>query len=185
MTADFNLGLRHIFPVYPFMYVGAAWVIGASLRRSGRPARVAAGMPAVLLAGETLSAWPNYLAYFNVAAGGSRGGLKLLGDSNLDWGQDLPALAQWQKQHPHRPVALAYFGMADPAFYGIRYDPLPPWPPPPGFAATHILAVSATHLQGIFDERYAEYRQLPPPAEVLGGTIYLYDDSPRPRVTRP
>jgi hypothetical protein len=179
MTSDFNIGLRHIFPVYPFMYVGAAWVIGASLGRWGRPAHVAAGMLAVLLAGETLSAWPNYIAYFNVAAGGSRGGIRLLGDSNLDWGQDLPALAQWQKQHPHRPVALAYFGMVDPAFYGIRYDPLPPWPPPPGFAATHVLAVSATHLQGIFDERYAGYRQLPPPAEVLGGTIYLFDDFPR------
>ena len=185
MTSDFNLGVRHIFPVHAFIYVGAAWAIGASLGRWGRPACVAAGLLGVLLAGETLSAWPNYIAYFNVVAGGSRGGIRLLGDSNLDWGQDLPALARWQKQHPGTPVALAYFGTVDPAFYGIRYDPLPPWPPPPGFAGTHVLAVSATHLQGIFDERYAGYRQLPFPADVLGGTIYLYDDSPRPTVTRP
>lgn len=94
MTSDVNIGLRHIFPIYPFIYVGAAWVIGVSLRRWGPRAWVAAGVLAVLLAAETLSAWPNYIAYFNVAAGGSRGGIDLLGDSNLDWGQDLPALAQ-------------------------------------------------------------------------------------------
>lgn len=177
MTSDLNIGLRHIFPIYPFIYVGAAWVIGVSLRRWGPRARVTAGVLGVLLAAETLSAWPNYIAYFNVAAGGSRGGIGLLGDSNLDWGQDLPALAQWRKQHPHKPLALAYFGTVDPAFYGIQHDPLPAWPPPAGFAATRVLAVSASHLQGILDQRYVGYRQLDPPAEVLGGTIYLYYDA--------
>lgn len=185
MSSDFNLGVRHIFPMYPFMYVGAAWAIGAALGRLGRPACVAAGILAIMLAGETFVAWPNYIAFFNVAAGGSRGGFRLLGDSNLDWGQDLPALAHWQRRHPDQPLALAYFGTVDPAFYGIRYDPLPPWPPPQDFAATHVLAVSATHLQGIFDVRYAGYRQLAAPAESLGGTIYLFDAAVRPGLIRP
>lgn len=83
---------------------------------------------------ETLAGYPDYLAFFNLPSGGSRGGLSLLGDSNLDWGQDLPALADWQRQHPEPTLYLSYSGTADPAAYGIRYINLPggyPYGPPP------------------------------------------------------
>ena len=36
----------------------------------------------------TLLVWPDYLAYFNEAAGGPANGYRWLGDSNLDWCQD-------------------------------------------------------------------------------------------------
>jgi hypothetical protein len=50
-------------------------------------------------------------------------------DSNLDWGQDLPALRRWlEEQNFTEPIDLAYFGAVDPAIYGLRYR-VPPRDP--------------------------------------------------------
>ena len=137
----------------------------------------------VLEAAESLAAFPNYIPFFNVAAGGYRGGIHLLGDSNLDWGQDLPLVAAWQRAHPGRTLYLAYFGTADPAYYGIRAERLtsdngldvPDRPLP----TSGVVAVSATTLQGVWT---APGRRNPfapllkkQPAAILGGSIYVYD----------
>ena len=139
-------------------------------------------MTCAVLVSEVISVWPNYIPFFNRPAGGARGGFSLLADSNLDWGQDLKLLAQWQQQHPGETLYLNYFGMAEPAFYGIRYSPL-------GVNAdgrlvsdrpitTGVLAISATHLQGLYvspaaANTFARIAQQPPD-EILGGSIYLY-----------
>ena len=47
--------------------------------------------------------------------------LKLLGDSNIDWGQDLKSLVAWRKDHPEGQLALAYFGSVDPRYYNLHY----------------------------------------------------------------
>ena len=60
-------------------------------KRFGTKARRVAGLLAIGIIVEALIAYPNYIAHFNFALGGPRGGIELLGDSNLDWGQDLPA----------------------------------------------------------------------------------------------
>ena len=137
---------------------------------------------------ETLAAWPDYVAYFNVVAGGPRGGLSLLADSNLDWGQDLELLKQWQEKNRDVPLALAYFGTSEQVMgpqgptsdwrtipqlgYGLRFVSAPP---NPNDARGHVVAISATYLQGVYTGSvYAAYRSLVP-IEVLGGTIYLYD----------
>ncbi len=199
MMSNLNIGLRHVLPVYPFMYIAAAALIARGMlgkaligeqnphpnpppeyRRRGkasiwRPAaRIGVAALGGMLLAETLLAWPDYIAYFNFVVGGERGGIKLLSDSNLDWGQDLPTLAQWQKQHPDTPLALAYFGIVDPAFYGIRAVSLPPGTPDPQITNGHIIALSATNLQGVYGEGYISYQSLHP-IDILGGTIYLYD----------
>ena len=43
----------------------------------------------------TVSAWPNYLSYFNTASGGTERGHKYLLDSNVDWGQSLKQVADY------------------------------------------------------------------------------------------
>jgi hypothetical protein len=184
MAANLNIGLRHVLPVYPFMYIAAAVLIAWMIRRWGRWATIGAAALAVLLAIETLSVFPNYIAYFNFACGGSRGGLYLLADSNLDWGQDLPALAEWQKQHPNEPLAFgpaftddpnggSYFGTVDPAFYGIRSVPLH-YDLRPEVVHGNVLAISATLIQGVYGSPFPQFRDVKP-IEVLNGTIYLYD----------
>jgi hypothetical protein len=107
----------------------------------------------------------------------------LLSDSNLDWGQDLPLLADWQRRHLDRPVFLSYFGAADPSHYGIVYYRISvesQYPDAmPSTAKKPILAISATMLQGTYlsVERQKVMQQLRRrrPLAVLGGSIYLFN----------
>ena len=81
-------------------------------------------------AAEAIWIWPDYLAYFNVIAGGPRQGYRWLVDSSIDWGQDLKALASWLAAHPDdardpQRVYLSYFGVAKPDYFDIRAELLP------------------------------------------------------------
>jgi hypothetical protein len=193
MRSNLNLGLRHVLPVYPFLYLGVALAVAHAWRTWGRPAGFVAAVLGLLLVGEALATFPNYLAFFNAAAGGSRGGLRLLGDSNLDWGQDLPLLARWQRAHRTVPLQLSYFGIADPWAYGIDYSNFPGGygfgPPYKVRNDPGVLAISATNLQGMYVhddpqmQRFLAHLRATPPLEVLGGTIYLYR-WPIPGITR-
>ena len=179
LTTPAASGVRHLLPIYPFLFIGCG--VAAARAWQARTFRWALGGLAVALALETLCAFPDYLAFFNAAAGGERAGVRLLGDSNLDWGQDLPLLADWQREHPGTPLHLAYFGTADPAHYGIRYSNLPGGyalgPPPQWPIEPSVVAISATNLQGgrfpDGGDPYAPFRSRPPLA-VLGGSIYLF-----------
>lgn len=180
IVSNNDMGIRYILPLYPLLYLLIAGVARWSWQRARKPAQIILLILAAGLILETLAGYPDYLAFFNLPSGGSRGGLSLLGDSNLDWGQDLPALADWQRQHPEPTLYLSYSGTADPAAYGIRYINLPggyPYgPPPQSPRQPGVIAISATNLQGIFfspDDPYASLRQLTP-IDVLHGTIYLY-----------
>jgi hypothetical protein len=157
-----------------FILAGAA---GALLRR-----RTVAVAPVVLLlalfAAESLSSWPNYLAYFNVAAGGPRHGYRHLVDSSLDWGQGLPGLKKWLVSHGLEEkdaptVYLSYFGSASPDYYAIHAEPLPGYLPrgrsaEPRPLTGGVYCISATMLQGVYlfcpgpwDGGYeSEYRRL-------------------------
>jgi len=125
-----NIGLRHILPMYPFLFVFAARVLrerSASEPSAVRwPALKAAALAALMLwfVGRTIWIGPNYLAYFNELAGGPAGGRRWLVDSNLDWGQDLIRLRELLKRRGIEQVKLSYFGSAPPEAYGIRYEPL-------------------------------------------------------------
>lgn len=188
MAANLNLGLRHALPVYPFLFIGIGLALGR-LWRTGRAAgKILVIVLALGLAAESLAALPDYLPFFNapsIALAGGDGKLELLGDSNLDWGQDLPALAKWQKAHPDEELYLSYFGQADPAWYDIKYHnlpfgfsygPKPEFPPGPG-----VIAISASNLQGIYVDRFSpqgqfliSFRKRQPIAILGGGSIYLY-----------
>ncbi len=81
---------------------------------------------AILIIGtaDVMAVHPNYLAYFNRLAGGSDQGYRWLADSDQDWGQSLPVLAEYLKKHAVRDVVLCYSGSGDPSAYGIQYQDL-------------------------------------------------------------
>jgi hypothetical protein len=185
MSSKLNLGLRHVLPVYPFLYV-LIGVAAANYRaaHARRFARIAAAL-AVVLIFETMVAYPHYISFFNAAARPFR--LHLLSDSNFDWGQDLTYVAEWQRRNPNTRLYLGYLGGVDPEFYGINYVNIPggfmmnprwQWPPTtPG-----VVAISATLLQGVncppsCVEYYAPFRAREP-REMIGDTIYVYDWPP-------
>jgi hypothetical protein len=189
LTGELNLGVRHLLPLYPLAAVAIGVTFAGACAAWPRAGRAVALSLAILLGVESLWVFPNYIAYFNIPSGGPRRGIELLGDSNLDWGQDLPLLAEWQQMHPQENLYLSYFGSADPAFYGVRGTLVPggfqragePAAfPPPGTRV--VLAVSASNLQGMYmpPQLRPMYEQIKSwkPREVLGGTIYLYDLPP-------
>ena len=79
-------GFRYLLPVYPLLLV-LIGKYGEALHR--RAVRVAVCLLAVWTVAGSVWIWPDYLAYFNELIGGPREGYHWLGDSNLDWGQDL------------------------------------------------------------------------------------------------
>lgn len=158
LQSALNLGVRHLLPSYPFVILLVAGSLGRALEahgRSGRsPARRIVWALLALFAIESAAAFPSFLAFFNVAFGGPKGGRLLVGDSNLDWGQDLVRLAAWARATGATPVHLHYFGRADPARYlGEGFVPLGPndYKCAADFLAVEPrggwLAVSVTQLQ--------------------------------------
>ncbi len=174
MGSGINIGIRHLLPALPFVFV----FIGAELTRSrwvGQ--KIAVGGFLALLAVESLSIYPHYLAFFNWPSGGPANGRHWLVDSNLDWGQDLIRLKRYVDRHGIRDLAFTYFGTAPPVYYGIPDSPAPTTAEvgnPPQFDG--IVAVSVTPLQGVYvpPEDFSWLRDREP-ATRIGYSIHIYD----------
>jgi hypothetical protein len=128
----------------------------------------------------TLASTPRFISYFNELVGAN--GYKILSDSNIDWGQDLPALGKYLNG---RKVYLSYFGQADPSYYGINATMLPGWPPPrtestfysPADPAPGLYAISASNLSGVqlYDANaFAYFRELTP-SSIINHSIFLFE----------
>lgn len=109
MTGGVMIGVRHLMPILPLIYllICFEW----SKRRLTLlilPFLIAASYA------ETLWRHPDYLAFFNVAAGGPSQGHRYLLDSNLDWGQDVYRLALWLRspEAPKERITTRLYGLA-------------------------------------------------------------------------
>jgi hypothetical protein len=166
IPANINIGIRHILPIYPFLFVLAGVILAT---QNWRWKQATLGVIAVALAVESLAIYPHYLAFFNVLAGGPGNGPRYLVDSNLDWGQDLKNLKLYMDAHQLPSVCLSYFGSAEPEYYGIRSESDPA-------NQDCVAAVSATLLYGAYvpGDTYAWLRARTPVAKI-GYSIYVYD----------
>jgi hypothetical protein len=202
LRTNLNLGVRHILPLYPFVFLMVGIAAVRALRLWPRTAPIVLAALGASLAAETLAAYPNYIPFFsqgsrlveNLAKRADEGrkarGFYLLGDSNLDWGQDMPALAQWRLEHPEGTLYIDCFGLVDPAVYGLKdyvnVDTVqresvfhPRAQPLETITEPGYLAISATQLQGIYRDARARairqpLRMLDPYAILGGGSIYIY-----------
>lgn len=192
MVGNVSVGYRHILPLVPFLILIAASSLASINRKTRWPQWGPAALALLLLwqSVGTLRLFPHQEAFFNELAGGPSQGGQLLSDSNIDWGQDLPALRQLMAERGIEAVNLAYFGTAVPEAYGISYNPLPsflhftagaeinsynPYTPPPGW-----YAISQTSLRlGLMlqnNDIYAYFAQLEP-VDRAGYSINLYQVS--------
>jgi len=182
MSSRVDVGIRHIFPVYPFLFILLGAAASLAHARFGKSAAVIAAVLVLALAIETYSAFPNYIPFFNFAAGGSRGGLRLLSESNIDWGQDLPDLARWQRQNPDRQIYLCYWGSADPRYYGIHYmnlqasdaptDQVVPRRPSPVYVFSAV-ALTQPGFRKLYKPLLDSF-QNHQPVSILDGSLYIY-----------
>ena len=165
--ARFNIGDRHVLPMYPFAILFAATVWEWARLK---PVAVALLMLlAILNAADGLRFAPGYLSYFTPFVRPAES-YRLLTDSNLDWGQGLLALRDYQRNHPGEPIALSYFGSIDPRVFGIQSNEL---------GSQHVsgtVVVSATNLSGQFLADPERYRWLlqQKPVTILDHSLYVF-----------
>ena len=174
LNSRINLGVRHLLPMYPFLYVLGMAALAAllPLRRYLLVAGAVIGLQAV----ESAVVYPDYLGFFNVAAGGSSAGPRYLLDSNIDWGQDLKKLRTYMDKHPG-PVCLEYFGSVEPKHYGIHYEYLPKtWDKDERERLDCIGVISHTLLRDLYIRpgSYEWLRQRPQIGRI-GSSLAVYD----------
>ena len=183
--AKVNIGVRHILPVYPFLFLVASRL--ATIQFSRRwLAHFAIAVPLVFATISSVQIAPHQLAYFNEIVGGPAHGHRYLADSNLDWGQDLKGVKDYMAKESLPIIYLSYFGSAPPSYYGIRYQYVPgtwplEWPPPvdrvPASAPRKVLAISTNNLHDVFNSYNPLFRWLliREPVAKIGYSIFVYD----------
>lgn len=133
MKSPLNIGIRHLLPTFPFIYIFASsaiegWLNDAEKTKTAKntslehKANFVLRMlfPALLFwfVLETAFSAPYFLSYFNEFGGGVSGGYRIVTDSNYDWGQDLSRLRDFvNKNHEIDKIAVDYFGGGSPKYY--------------------------------------------------------------------
>lgn len=134
LTSHLNIGLRHVMPIYPVLYI-LAGSVGLWFVRRQKLGIVLTLLGLGWLIGASLAIRPHHLAYFNELVGGPSQGYRHLADSSIDWGQDLPGLKKWIQDNqldprqaletsrsakmPFEPVYVSYFGTGSPHHHEI------------------------------------------------------------------
>lgn len=184
ITSNLNLGLRHVLPLYPFMFMLCAKYFikyiakhKTSENKIQLPKKILLSAVIIYYAATNLWNFPYYLAYFNEIIMRDNA-YKYTVDSNLDWGQDLKRLSQFVEENNIQHIKVDYFGGSVPDYY--LGDKQEKWMSNYG-ETTGWLAVSATYFQnskyyaktlGEKDYTWLEKYQ---PVEIIGGSILVYN----------
>jgi Dolichyl-phosphate-mannose-protein mannosyltransferase len=174
--SSLNLGIRHVLPIYPFLYAACA----ISLSDASRNLRMAAGVLVAAHALTAVFAYPSYLSYFNPLIGSPRNADRVLIDSNLDWGQDLRRLGRWARANDVDNLRVHYFGAGNVEYElggrAIRWPAPRPEPLPQGWFAVsrHFYRLSFLSARSRVD--YDAYLRASGARYVttIGGSIDVY-----------
>lgn len=173
-----HLGLRHILPVFPFLFLlsGFSGAAIANMKRGFLKVFFAGGLLLLLalFAFRTLRTAPYYLTYFNEFIGGVEEGAKLM---PVNWGQDNRNLARFVLKEKLPAVKIASEA-SNPDIYDYYKIP---WTwmqesdflkPEPGFYALGIGVYKNLQKNPLswFKNRQPNYR--------IGRTIYIFEVPP-------
>jgi len=124
MATNLNIGLRHILPIYPYLFILAGAAAWALIARNRRWTYAIAALLVFTIA-SSLHSRRSYIAYSNELWGGPAHTYQYLTDSNADWGQQLISVKHYLDQNNIHQCWFAYFAsVIDPAAYGIPCKPL-------------------------------------------------------------
>lgn len=178
MCSNLNIGIRHILILWPFMFLFSGRVLKFLPKKIIK-------IIVIIAVAENLIIFPHYISQFNILLGGAKNGYKYLGDSNLDWGQDLKILSEWWEKSGRPPLVLSYFGTADPFYYGLKFQNCLSHTIPsiksetinPKVTVREFFVASVTNLQGIYfhQKDIFSYFLQKKPYKRCGYSIYIYD----------
>jgi len=169
IQSKYDIGERHILPLYPFalLIAGAIW----EHVKARRTAMIFLVLLLGLNAADALRCAPDYLTYFNVLVKPSNS-WRYLTDSNLDWGQGLIALREYEVKYPEESLRLAYFGSVDPSLYGVRAVPLAP---EERVAGTVVAGASILSGQVLTDPDGYRWLLSYPPKQMIDRSMFVFD----------
>jgi 4-amino-4-deoxy-L-arabinose transferase-like glycosyltransferase len=189
ITANLNLGIRHLLTVFPFTMVLVArelshWLNSTpATSRRGRTQYAKCTLVAAMLLWQSASVlriYPSFMAYFNEIVGGPDGGADYVVD--FDWGQDLIRLRNFLAAHHIEKIALDYFGTSSPAYeLGEKFVP---WRsaqgPPTGWLAVSALRLKIAQGQWPRDLRHPvedayDWLRGKKPVAKIGYSIFVFD----------
>jgi 4-amino-4-deoxy-L-arabinose transferase-like glycosyltransferase len=157
ITGNLNIGLRHLFPIFPFIYILVSKKVHDFFKEVHDKklllAKYLMGILLIWIILEPVLNYPYYMSYFNQFAGGPKNGYQYVTDSNADWGQDLKRLKKFLDEHPEiEEIRVDYFGGGNPEYYlGDKYIQ---WWDSKRPIEKGWYAVSTNFLQGsIYDDR--------------------------------
>lgn len=182
LRSNLNIGVRHILPTFPVIYIIISGVISKWTNNRFRQ-----GLLIILLlwyAAGTILVYPHFLTYFNELVGGPSNGYRYVTDSNLDWGQDLRRLTDFVEENNIETIYVDYFGGDSPEYrLGAKFQSWWGDRDPNDLSSGDWIAVSATFLQGGrgtsvpgFDQKTGYYTWLNQytPITVIGNSIFVY-----------
>ena len=186
MANKINIGLRHVLPIYPFIFLlGGLPAAAIANMKPGLLKTCLAVVLFVLLtlsAGRTLRSGPDYIAYFNEFTGTAEQGAKLVADSNINWGQDNKRLSEFvlEKKIPHVTIGSEASNTDIYEYYKIPWKQLDEKDlihPAPGFYALSVgyyARVNKDSGLGTRDSNVSWFKGKQPSARV-GKTFYIFE----------
>ncbi len=169
MTSHIDIGIRHVLPVLPFLFIFASRLAETS-NLILKP--VVAGIVILHVAFGVL-AYPNFIAYFNQIAGGSGGGINHLIDSNLDWNQNMKRFAVFAKENNIKEVYTYCWDLQAFQYYGVKANFLPTTP------VNGVVVICAHQLKIRYDYDFSWVEKYPPNDVVASGMyIWRFDQNP-------
>jgi len=161
-------GLRYILPAFPFLMLFGGRAANDVRRAFGRCGLGTLVLLVALGAAEMLAVHPNHLMFFNLWAGGPKGGPRYLINGD-DWGQDQRRVAAWQRRNPRGRFFYTQY-TENPRHWGINFEP-PPCEPRQGFYFLHAVEV---HRPKRIRAGCLDWLTLEPPDARFGYSIYFY-----------
>jgi hypothetical protein len=191
MSSRINIGVRHFLPVFPFLFILGGAFLDRLLRiEHARPSTVIVVAALLAWAGlEAARTFPHYVPYMNQLAW-RRPHWYYLGDSNVEWGDDVREMAAYLRARGETRVTAALLDGVSFNDYSVPYartldhygvEQINLVAPGDRAPETRYVAVGASYLNGALllavpaDERakVLEYRRRQPEA-VFGNSVYLY-----------
>jgi 4-amino-4-deoxy-L-arabinose transferase-like glycosyltransferase len=188
MTSGINIGIRHLLPAYPFLFMLSGALLAAICKHARKAGLILAAGVVGIMGIEAFATFPYYISYVNQFKG-ENPGWRYLSDSNVEWGDAVPELVDYLNARNIKQISGALLGgNLTLHLYGIEFKDL--FGPPP-LPETEYVAIGASFLNGSTVEygnasngRETEQQRINffdayrnrKPLKVFGDSIYLFEN---------
>ncbi len=175
MQSKIQLGIRYALPMFPFLFIIAAWALAYWSRKLIKN-RYANGAIAITLAVYILSTFrtgSNYFTYISEIYRGENP-VDIVFDSDYDWGQNVYKMAEEQKSKNLYPLYFRSYGGANLGYEGIQNSADPSEALNAKLDGYYAFSHSALVKARTGDPTIFSYFYSKKPDYIINKTIYVY-----------